>query len=210
MRKMIAFLLMLFLMASSMTATAAAEAGTAPSNVLVVFFSRHGTSQGDADADAASSASLSPGDVVQLTQTIHAAVGGDLFQIITVDPYPKDYRATTDLATIEQSDNSRPPLAASVENMDDYDTIFLGYPIWWGTLPMAVVSFLESYDLSGKTIIPYCSHGGSGFGRSITDLAALYPGATILDGLAMRGSDTANAQAQVDLWLDDIGLKSMK
>lgn len=205
MRKMIALLIMLFVMTSCMTPMASAEGNVDTPNVLIVFFSRHGSSVGDEDADAASSASLSPGDMVQLTETIHAAVGGDLFQIVTVDPYPKEYRATTDLAAIEQNDNSRPALATTVENMDDYGTIFLGYPNWWGTLPMAVMNFLESYDFSGKTIIPFCSHEGSGLGRSITDLTALCPDATILDGLAVRGRDTANAQTQVDNWLENIG-----
>lgn len=205
MRKMMVLLLLLFMMAGCMAAVASAEADVDTPNVLVVFFSRHGSSVGDEDADAVSSASLSPGDVVQLTDMVHAAVGGDLFQIITVSPYPKEYRATTDLAAVEQNDNSRPALATAVDSMDAYDTIFLGYPNWWGTLPMAVMHFLESYDFSGKTIIPYCSHEGSGLGRSVTDLTALCPDAIILDGLAVRGRDAANAQVQVDAWLNSLG-----
>lgn len=205
MRKTIVFLCVLLVMANCIAVTAMAESDTDASRVLVVFFSRHGSSVGDKDADAVSSASLSPGDVVQLTDTIHAIVGGDLHQIITVDPYPKEYRETTDLAATQQDNNSRPPLATMIENKDDYNTIFLGYPNWWGTLPMPVMHFLESYDFTGKTIIPYCSHEGSGLGRSITDLTVLCPDSVILDGLAVRGRDTANAQTQVDDWLASAG-----
>lgn len=201
MRKLIAYACALCLAVGCVAASAVAEGGAEASGVLVVYFSRHGTSLGDTDADAASSASLSPGDVAQLTEYVHAAVGGDLFQIITVAPYPKDYTATTEVATAEQRDDARPQLAALVEDMAAYDTIYLGYPIWWGTMPMAVKGFLEAYDLTGKTIIPYCAHEGSGLGRSLADLSALCPGATIADGLAVRGRDVAGAQAQVEGWL---------
>lgn len=147
------------------------------SNILVVWFSRVGVTPFDDSVDAISSASVNirdgelVGNMQYLAEFIGTETDGDLFQIITEKEYPTDYRDTTDLASVEQSNNERPALTSHVENMDQYDVIFLGYPNWWGTLPQAVVTFLEEYDFSGKTIIPYCSHGGSRLGSGPRDIA---------------------------------------
>ena len=119
-----------------------------------------------------------------------------------------EYRDTTDLAKEEQNNGERPALSSHVENMSQYDVVFLGYPNWWGTLPQAVMTFLEEYDFNGKTIAPFCSHGGSRLGRGPQDIAALCPGAELLDGLAVSGSAVSGAQADVQEWLDGLNLKS--
>lgn len=146
------------------------------------------------------------GNTREVANQIHANVGGDMFEIKTVDPYPADYKATVDQAKREQENNYRPKLTATVQNMDSYDVIFLGYPNWWRTMPMAVFSFLEGYNFSGKTIIPFCTHEGSRLGRSVSDLRQLCPQATILDGLAIQGSSAKNAQNDVATWLRQIGI----
>ncbi|MCC5465126.1 flavodoxin [Pelosinus baikalensis] len=142
----------------------------------------------------------------EIANQIHENVGGDLFEIVTVNPYPADYNGTVDQAKREQENNSRPKLTAEVKNMDSYDVVFVGYPNWWGTMPMAVFTFWEGYNFSGKTIIPFSTHEGSGLGRSVNDIRALCPQATILDGLAIRGSDAKNARNDVSAWLRKLGM----
>ncbi len=147
------------------------------------------------------------GNTREIANQIHEKVGGDIFEIVTVDPYPEDYNACVNQAKQEQDDNSRPELAAKVENMDSYDVVFVGYPNWWGTMPMAVFTFLEEYDFSGKTIVPFCTHEGSRLGRSVEDIKKLCPQSTILEGLAVRGGDVKNAQNEVSEWLRETGMK---
>ena len=146
------------------------------------------------------------GNTRVIANQIHEKVGGDIFEIVTVNPYPTDYDAVVDQAKQEQEDNYRPQLKTKVENMDSYDVVFIGYPNWWGTMPMSVFTFLEEYDFSGKTIIPFCTHEGSGLGRSVEDTTELCPQSTILDGLAIRGSSVETAQDDVSEWLRKIGM----
>ena len=146
------------------------------------------------------------GNTREIANQIRERVGGDLFEIKTVNAYPTEYRACTDLAKKEQNENARPALSTKVENMDDYDVVFIGYPIWWGTTPMALFTFFEQYDLSGKTIVPFCTHGGSGLSRSASDIGKLCPKSTLLDGIAIRGSDAKSAQNDVAAWLENIGM----
>ncbi|WP_229395352.1 flavodoxin [Methanosarcina sp. DH1] len=146
------------------------------------------------------------GNTRVIANQIHEKVGGDIFEIVTVNPYPTDYDAVVDQAKQEQEDNYRPQLKTKVENMDSYDVVFIGYPNWWGTMPMSVFTFLEEYDFSGKTIIPFCTHEGSGLGRSVEDITELCPQSTILDGLAIRGSSVETAQDDVSEWLRKIGM----
>lgn len=149
----------------------------------------------------------------QNTQTIanliHENVGGDIFRIQTVQSYPTDYTETTQVAKKEQEENSRPELTDKVENMDQYDTIFIGYPNWWGTMPMAVFTFLEQYDFSGKNIIPFCTHEGSALGRSESDIKKTVPNANLLKGLAIRGSsvNSSSAKTSVTNWIEELGIK---
>jgi len=191
------------------------KANTSGSNILVVYFSRVGSSTFSKDVDVISSASLNVGNSELIGNTeiiadkIRETVGGDLFQIITVAPYPEDYDDTTEVALQEQQEGARPSLAKHVKNMDDYDVIFLGYPNWWGTIPMPVFTFLEEYDFSGKTIIPFCTHEGSSMGRSESDIAKLCPDSTLMEGLPIRGSRVAtdSARESVKEWLQKLGIK---
>ena len=107
----------------------------------------------------------------------------------------------------EQEADARPALATQIENLGQYDTIFLGYPNWWGDMPQALYTFLESYDLSGKTIIPFCPHGGSGFSRTQSTIAELQPNATVReDGLTLSRNDVADSAEQVTAWAQGLGL----
>lgn len=146
------------------------------------------------------------GNTETLAGMIQEATGGDLFAIETETPYSDDYDTVVDQAKQEQADNIRPALASQVENMEDYDTIFIGYPNWWSDVPMAVLTFLESYDWNGKTVIPFCTSGGGGFGNGINSIEAAAEGATILEGFHVDGSSVDSAADDVAAWLDSLGL----
>lgn len=188
------------------------QGGSEGSRILIAYFSRVGNTGFPADADASSSASVVAsedglqGNVEVLARMIQAEVDGDLFLIETENPYPIGYDETIDVGRQEQRDNARPALASRIDDPDQYDTVFLGYPNWWGDMPMAVYSFLDEYDLSGKTIIPFVSHGGSGFSGTQSAIAELEPGAAVLEGLSVNGDDVADAQEDVTAWLDGLGL----
>ena len=126
---------------------------------------------------------------------------------MAADSYPRDYDAVVEQARKELSQNYRPELKTKVANMESYNMVFVGYPSWWGTIPMPVATFLSEYDYSGKTIVPFCTNEGSGLGRSVTDIKELCPRSTILDGLAVRGSGVKQAQNEVSGWLRKIGMK---
>jgi flavodoxin len=147
-----------------------------------------------------------------LAEMIHQQVGGDLVELKTVHPYPEAYDLVVDQAKREQQDNTRPQLATKVQNMESYSTLFIGYPNWWGTMPMALFTFFEEYNLSGKTIIPFCTHEGSNLGRSVSDMKKLAPRATILDGLAIRGRSVKNQSARTELadWLAHLHISNEK
>jgi flavodoxin len=146
------------------------------------------------------------GNTETVANMIAGQTGGELFKIETVNPYPEDYNECIELARQEQDDNARPELSSHVSGMEDYDVVFLGYPNWWGTMPMALFTFLEEYDFSGKTIIPFCTHGGSALGSSERDIAALCSDAVLLEGLAVRGANAGNAQNDVDAWIGKLTL----
>ena len=137
--------------------TKKAEAAPAPAaggkKILVAYFSRTGEEYGVGV--------ITKGNTAIVADAIAEITGGDKFEIKTVKPYPHDYRETTDIAKKEQQDNARPEIVGKPANLKDYDTVFLGYPIWWSDLPMAVYTFLENNDFNGKTIIPFCTSAGS-------------------------------------------------
>ena len=183
------------------------------SNILIAYFSRVGNMNYEEGVDATTSASVNlddglAGNAELLAHMAQEVTGGDLFFIETVDKYPAQYRATTDQAKTEQNDNVRPEIASHVDNMDAYDTIILIYPNWWGDLPMPVFTFLGEYDFSGKTILPLCTHEGSGLSRTESTIADLFPEATVLDGLPVRGGNAASAQADVENWITSSGILS--
>ncbi|MDR2741947.1 MAG: hypothetical protein LBB98_07295 [Treponema sp.] len=141
-------------------------------------------------------------------------VGGDLFEIKTVKAYPDTYNECIAVAREEQNNNARPALSGGVANMAQYNTVFLCYPNWWGTLPMGVFTFLEAYDFSGKTLYPLITHGGSRFGRSLEDIQKLCPGVVLGEGLSVSAYDTnpkdntrvTAPNRDVTAWLRKLGM----
>ena len=183
------------------------------SNILVAYFSRSGNTVWEDGVDAVTSASINvmadggfAGNAELLAEMAQKITDGDLFLIQTVDTYPSGYRDTTDQAKVEQNNDTRPELASHVKNMDQYDTIVLIYPNWWGTLPQPLYTFLEEYDFSGKTILPLCTHEGSRMGSSEKAIAELCPGTVLLSGLDVRGGNAAGAQPDVETWISDSGI----
>lgn len=188
------------------------QTDTGENNILIAYFTRLdntdatldeivqgggpygslGASLEDADMDAIASASITmmdgeaQGNVETMAQMIESVTGGDLFSFQTTQKYPVNYDELIELGGEEKSQNVRPELATHVDNMEQYDVIFLGYPNWWASIPMPIASFLEEYDFSGKTILPFCSHGGGGLGQSQTAIAKLVPGANLAEGLAIN------------------------
>lgn len=139
------------------------------------------------------------GNTEILARKIQGIIGGDIFHIENAEPYPSDHMELIEVAKQELHRNDRPKLAANVGSVDKYDIIFLGYPNWWGTMPMAVHTFLESSDFTGKTIIPFCTHEGSGMGHSVADIRRLCPGATVLEGVAIRGGNVSHADRETEM-----------
>ena len=168
---------------------------------LIAYFSRKGNNY-----VGGSIVELSIGNTEVIAKKLQKLTGSDLFQIKTMKTYPDDYTEATNIAQAEKRENARPELTAKVEDMDSYDVIILGYPNWWGTIPMAVLTFLEAYDFSGKTIVPYCTHEGSGMGSSEQDIKKACPHATVLSGLAIRGGSVHNADKDVTTWLRKLDL----
>ena len=152
------------------------------------------------------------GNTRTAAKKIHSRVGGTLIEIETVVPYPNDYGTLSKQAKKELSENFRPQLANNLEDIPSCDTIFVGYPIWWGTMPPAMFSLFEKINFKGKTIIPFSTQGSSGFGRSLTDIKKLNPDAKILQGLAVQGRSVKDAatQAAIDAWLAELGFSAEK
>jgi flavodoxin len=146
------------------------------------------------------------GNTREIANQIHSLVGGDIFEIRSVQTYPNEYDAVVKQAKKEQEANLRPALTRKVMDIDSYSVVFVGYPNWWGTMPMPVFSFLEGHNLKGKIIIPFCTHEGSRMGRSVSDIRKLCPQSTVREGLAIRGKSVKDAQSDVDTWLREMGL----
>lgn len=160
------------------------------------------------DVDATTSASvLAPGNAARLAGWIQQEVGGDLHSITVAEPYSSDYDECLDRAADEKADNARPALTSHVDNMEDYDIVFLGFPNWWYTLPMPVLTFVEEYDWSGKTVVPFVTHGTGGLSSTIRDLTAALPeDVTILDAIGVYRPEVAGAQDDIIAWLDTLDL----
>lgn len=177
-------------------ATSFAAAQTT-SRTLVAFFSR-------ADENY-SVGVIEKGNTQIVAEMIGEITGGTLFHIETAKPYPKVYSECTDVARREQAEKARPALKGVLPNIDDYDVIYLGYPIWWGDLPMAVYTFIEAAKWQGKTVIPFCTHEGSGSAGTDRTLGRMCNGATVKKVLAIRGSVAQNSRAQarreIEAWI---------
>ncbi|VBB08625.1 flavodoxin/nitric oxide synthase [Lucifera butyrica] len=165
---------------------------------LIAYYSRKGNNYVGGNI-----VNLPIGNTEVIAEKIRKITGSDMFEIETVKAYPEDYTETTNVAQAEKRQNARPELTATVD-IDAYDVIYLGYPNWWGTMPMAVYTFLESYDFFGKTIIPFCTHEGSGMGSSGRDIKKLCPDAKVLSGLAIRGGNVGRADKDVADWLKNL------
>lgn len=179
--------------------------------ILIAYFTRaentHAANPSAIDVDAASSASLlAPGNVGRMAALIREETGGTLFSIRTETPYPENYSAILDQASAESAANARPALASRVDRMEDYDIIFLGYPNWDYGAPMAVRTFLESYDFTGKTVIPFCSHGTGGLSSSVRQISQSIPGATIGTPLGISRNEMKDAPEKVHAWLSQLSL----
>ena len=192
-------------------ATAEPENEQTNSRMLVVYFAYAENAALAEDVDVSSSASIQrqngtlTGNTGLVASMIAEATGADLFSLHTVEQYPDTYSATVDQGQQERTDGVRPELTALPENLAEYDVIFLGYPSWWSDMPMAVYSFLDAVDLSGKTITPFVTSGGSGLAGTVGTIEELESDAVVQSGLAIRDSDAAGAQEQVNAWLTELG-----
>lgn len=144
------------------------------------------------------------GNTETVANFIHDKVGGDIMRLETVQTYPSDYNDLVDYAQEEQKENKRPELKTKI-NIDEYDTIFLGYPNWWGDMPMPLYTLLDNYDFTGKTIAPFITHGGSGLSNTPSKIKNEEPNATVTEGLAVSGSSAKSSQNIVNDWLNKIG-----
>lgn len=173
-------------------ATAQAQEGAAASETpLTIYFSHTGNTRSMADR-------------------IHTRVGGDIVEVKTVTPYPRNDGECHRVAKEEKRRGFRPPLSTPLLVPARYETIFIGYPCWWGTLPMPMFTLLEQIDLSGKTIIPFTTHGGSGWGVGLSDLRLLAPKAKLVEGLALYGSrvSSVSSERKMEMWLSGLGFTS--
>jgi flavodoxin len=182
MKMTIVFFLLPFFLAATGVFLAPGESLAADgSKILIAYFSQTNSTK-------------------KVAEAIQKATGGTLFRIETKATYPTEYNALTDRGKKEKEDNIRPELKANVDNIAQYDVVFVGYPIWWGIPPMAVLTFLESNDLSGKKIVPFCTRGTSSIAGSLGDIKKAAPNSTILNGLDLSGSavhsDSENSLAK--------------
>lgn len=181
-------------------------------NILIAYFSVMETDGVDTVASASRVAvdGETLGNNEYVAQLIQRETGGDLFAIETEQEYPTTHDPLLESAYNEKADNARPALATQIENLDSYDVIFLGYPNWNGDLPMPLYTFLEAYDFSGKTIIPFTVHGGSGFSRTIQTIAELQPNATVVtDGLAISRNSVTESEGDVVDWVNGLSLTTV-
>ena len=146
------------------------------------------------------------GNTENVAKSIQSQTDSDIFEIVPTTPYSNDYDTVVDLAQVEQRENARPAIADSIENISDYDVIYVGFPNWWGDMPMILYTFFDSYDLSGKTISPFCTSGGSGLSNTVNEMKELEPNATVTDGLHIGSSSASNPDNAVSEWLSEIGL----
>ena len=209
MKKLLTVILLLALLIPASMAEEAAP------RVLVVYLSRAGENYSVGvprvgSASAAYAGYIEKGNTAMMAAVIAELTGGDLFEIQTVTPYPEDYASMLRVAQEEIDTDARPELAAAVENTADYDVIFIGYPIWHGKMPQAIYSFIESYDLDGKTVIPFNTHEGSGQSGTQRVISNALPNCTVLQGLAIQGKtaqeNKGRARELLTDWLTGLNL----
>ncbi len=166
---------------------------------LIAFYSR-----ADENYVSGTLKMLKIGNTEVAADMIKKLTDADVFKIEQVHPYSKDYNDCIEQAKADQQSDARPKLKIYPETIDEYDTIYLGFPNYWSTMPMAVFTFLEHYDFSGKIIKPFCTHEGSGMGSSVSDIKRICPNAIVKDGLAIYGSRVARAKSDIERWINEI------
>ncbi|MCQ5203815.1 flavodoxin [Mordavella massiliensis] len=169
------------------------------SKTLIVYYSRKGENYWKGSIK-----NLSKGNTEIVAEMIAELTGGDLFEVNTAKSYPADYYACIEEAKDEIQRGDRPEVQRYLENLEDYDKVFVGYPNWWGTMPMVMFTFLEHYDLSGKKIIPFCTNEGSGMGRSERDLKKICKGADVKSGLSIHGAKAAQSRPEIEAWIKKV------
>ena len=164
---------------------------------LVVFFSHAGENYAVGDVPV--------GNTKIVADYISAFIGADQFEVVCEKDYNMAYKPLCDLAKKEQEDGELPAFKGQIDNLDDYATIFVGSPVWWGTYPQVMFTFFKAYDLNSKTLIPFTTHEGSGLGRCVEDLKAAYPAANVTGAYSIAGHDVRKGQASVEKWLTGLG-----
>lgn len=176
--------------------------------VLIAYFSEPLPDGTDANTSASRvvAGNRLYGSVEYMATVIGEATGGDMVRIQTETPYPGNFDDLAAQADNERQNGIHPTLSTSIEGFDNYDVVFVGYPVWWYQMPMPMYSFFDRYDFSGKTIIPFSSHGGSGWSGTIADIAGLEPEATMVDGFSTSRSNVASSAEEIRNWLRDINI----
>lgn len=164
-------------------------------NIAIIYYSRKGENYWNG-----SIRNLEKGNTERVAEMIQHAVGGDLFEVETVKTYPKNYYECIDVAKAELKNKEKVEIKRYKDDLEGYDTIFVGYPNWWGTMPMVMFTFLEHYDLTGKKIIPFCTNEGSGMGSSESDLKKICQGAEVVKGLSIHGAEAAQSEIKAAEW----------
>ena len=179
--------------------------------ILIAYFTLADNYEKPEDMVATSQASINIenkeliGNTEYLADAIQEETGGDLFSVVVKNPYPNDYDKITDMGSEEQEKDARPELASHVENMDQYSTVFIGFPIWWYTMPQAMFTFLEEYDFTGKTVIPFTTHGGYGVGSSVEDIQKLCPDADVVEDIFEAERDDISKQIkEIGSWIEKL------
>lgn len=162
---------------------------------LIIYYSRKGQNY-----VSGSIVDLPKGNTEIVAEYIQEAVGGTLFEVDTVKQYPVDYMKCTEVAKEELRNQARPEAKEYLDSIDDYDNIFVGYPNWWGTMPMVMYTFLEHYDFTGKNIIPFCTNEGSGLGGSVKQIQKICPTANVKNGLSIHGTVAKQSKDRVASW----------
>lgn len=184
---------------------------TSSGKILIAYFTLADNYERPSEMDATSQASINIenkeliGNTEYFANAIQSETGGDLFSVVVKKPYPNDYDKITDMGAEEQEENARPELSSHVENMEQYQTVYLGFPIWWYTMPQAMFTFLEEYDFSGKTIIPFATHGGYGVGSSVEDIQKLCPDANVVEDIfEAEREDISKQTKEIGNWIDKL------
>lgn len=203
-------IIVLFLLIFTVSISSFASSGN--NKILIAYFSRFGNTDFDRNIDATAAASIIMngneriGTTGRMAEIIQSNVGGDIHLIKSAKSYPTDFDDVVVQARKERNSDYISELANKVTNMDDYEIIFIGYPVWGTTIPAPVQSFLSEYNFSGKKIIPFCTHDGYGSGVSFREVRRLVSGAEVLEGIAVETKDVRNAQNRVNQWLKSLGI----